>query len=336
MTTQQADQTLIKSYRYLRLAMVGLVVCLTVAVIHQSVKQGTILSSISAYYFTHAQSIFVGALIAIGVCMIALRGTTDADDILLNIGGMLAPVVAVVPTARIKDHRKILSACRESDGATIADPSITGVDCPSELALQAITEANVANNVLALLAVAYVGLVATLLFARHDRMSFDRIRLGFGIAVAVVVVVTFVFFAFRDLFVHVAHYAAAIPMFSCIVLVVIINAVRRQKVEVTDTGLRARTGQAAAALLPPRNGYAVIALLMLVAVLVGGALEVAGTYEDTIFYLEAALILLFGIFWVLQTIELLDIDPCPPRPGPASDDVLTSTPADDGRARHPA
>ena len=30
--------------------------------------------------------------------MIALRGTTDRDDILMNLGGMLAPVVALVPT----------------------------------------------------------------------------------------------------------------------------------------------------------------------------------------------------------------------------------------------
>lgn len=336
MTTQQADDTLIKSYRYLRLAMVGLVVCLTVAVIDQSVTQGTILSSISSYYFTSAQAIFVGALIAIGVCMIALRGTTDADDILLNIGGMLAPVVAIVPTARIKDQRKILDACRESDGATIVDPLIEDVDCPSELALQALTDANVANNMLALLSVAYLGLAITVLFARRDGLPFDRIRVGFGIAVAVVAAVTFVFFAFREFFVHVAHYAAAIPMFGCIVLVVIINAVRRQKVEVTQTGLRARMGQAAEALLPPRNGYAVIALLMLVAVVVGGALEWAGVYQDTIFYLEAALILLFGVFWVLQTIELLDIDPCPPKTGPSHDDGLASTLVDDGNTRSSA
>ena len=130
-STQQADETLVKSYRYLRTAMVGLVLCLTVAVIHQSLKQGTILSSISAYYFTSAQTIFVGALIAIGVCMIALRGTTDTDDILLNIGGMLAPVVAVVPTARINDLHKILTACRDSDGATFVDPVIRTSTAPT-------------------------------------------------------------------------------------------------------------------------------------------------------------------------------------------------------------
>lgn len=309
-STRQADETLVKTYRYLRSAMVGLVFCLAVAVIHQSLTQGSILSSISAYYFTSAQAIFVGALIAIGVCMIAIRGTTDADDILLNIGGMLAPVVAVVPTARIRDHRTILTACRESDGATIANPVVEDVDCPSLQALAAVTEANVANNMLALLAVAYVGLVATVLFARRDRLPFARFRVGFGIAVAIVAAVSFVFFGHRDLFVHVAHYAAAIPMFGCIVLVVIINAVRHQGVHLQGSGMVPRMKEGATALLRLRDGYARIAVAMLAAVLVGGGLAWAGTFEDTIFWLEAALILLFGVFWVVQTREQWDVDPC--------------------------
>jgi hypothetical protein len=311
-STQQADETLVKSYRYLRTAMVGLVLCLAVAVIHQSLKQGTILSSISAYYFTSAQSIFVGALIAIGVCMIALRGTTDADDILLNIGGMLAPVVAVVPTARIKDLHKILSACRDSDGATFVDPLIKDVDCPSVQALEAVTEANVANNMLALLVVAYVGLVATVLFARRDRLPIARFRVGFGIAVGIVVLASFVFVRYPLLFVDVAHYAAAIPMFGCIVVVVIINALRHKGVVIRGPGLPSKMRQVAMALVRSPDGYALIALAMLTAVVVGGGLALAGTFEDTIFWLEAALIILFGVFWVLQTREQWDVDPCAP------------------------
>ena len=314
-STQQADETLVKTYRYLRTAMVGLVLCLAVAVIHQSLKQGTILSSISAYYFTSAQTIFVGALIAIGVCMIALRGTTDADDILLNIGGMLAPVVAVGPTARINDLHKILSACRDSDGATFVDPLIRDVDCPTVQALEAVTDANVANNMLALLVVAYVGLVATVLFARRDRLPIARFRVGFGIVVGIVALVSLVFFAFPELFVRVAHYAAAIPMFGCIVLVVIINSVRHQEVQVRGSGMGPRIRQGATALARPQDGYARIAVAMLAAVVIGGALAAAGTFEDTIFWLEASLILLFGAFWVVQTREQWDVDPCAPKQG---------------------
>jgi hypothetical protein len=317
-SARQADEALVKSYRYLRCAMVGLVLCLAVAVIHQSVKQGTILSSISAYYFTSAQSIFVGALIAIGVCMIALRGTTDTDDVLLNLGGMLAPVVAVVPTARMKDYRRIVSACRESDGATTPDPVLKDVDCPSVRALADLTEANVANNMVALLTVAFVGLVATLLFARRDGLPFARFRVGFGVAVVIFALALFAFVRFRQVFIDVAHYAAAIAMFGCIVAVVIVNALRHQGVEMHGTGALPRTRQVSAALFRSPDGYAVIALAMLTAVVIGGGLGWAGTFEDTIFWLEAALILLFGAFWVLQTKEQWDVDPCAPTCGESS------------------
>jgi hypothetical protein len=314
-TAVQNDDTYIKSYRYLRAAMVGLVLCLAVAVVHQSVKQGSILTSISAYYFTSAQSIFVGALIAIGVCMIAIRGTTDADDVLLNVGGMLAPVVAVVPTARMEDYRKIVSACRESDGAILVDPILKDVDCPSVQALADVTEANVANNMWALLAVGFVGLVATLLFARRDRVPFARFRLGFGIAVAVFVLALFAFVRFREEFVHTAHYAAAIPMFACIVVVVIINALRRRGVEMGGRGLGDKASQVLRVLFRSPDGYARIAHAMLIAVVVGGGLAWAGVFEDTVFWLEAALVLLFGAFWILQTRERWDVDPCVPSSG---------------------
>jgi hypothetical protein len=311
-SVRQADETLVKTYRYLRSAMVALVLCLTVAVVHQSVKQGSILPSISAYYFTSAQAIFVGALIAIGVCMIAIRGTTDADDVLLNLGGMLAPVVAIVPTARMKDYRQIVTACRESGGAVLADPGLEDVDCPSLQALADVTEANVANNMVALLAVAYAGLVAAVLFARRDRLPIARFRVGFGIAVGIVVLASFVFVRYPLLFVDVAHYAAAIPMFGCIVVVVIINALRHKGVVIRGPGLPSKMRQVATALLRSPDGYALIALAMLTAVVVGGGLALAGTFEDTIFWLEAALILLFGVFWVLQTREQWDVDPCAP------------------------
>src|SRR5215207_981942 len=95
-----ANDTLTKSYRYLRTAMAGLLVCLAAAVVYQSVRQDDLLGSVSAYYYTSAQGIFVGALIGLGACMIALQGTTLVEDIFLNLGGVCAAIVAVVPTAR--------------------------------------------------------------------------------------------------------------------------------------------------------------------------------------------------------------------------------------------
>ena len=79
-----------KSYRYLRIAMVGLLIALAAAVFYQSSQQGSFLASVSAYYYTSAQAVFVGALIGLGASMIALQGLTDAEDQFLNLGGIFA------------------------------------------------------------------------------------------------------------------------------------------------------------------------------------------------------------------------------------------------------
>src|SRR5205085_6408417 len=56
------------------------------------------LGSISAYYYTPVRGMFAGALLAIGACLVCIRGSTTVEDILLNVAGMLAPVVALIPT----------------------------------------------------------------------------------------------------------------------------------------------------------------------------------------------------------------------------------------------
>jgi hypothetical protein len=49
-TAQQADDIAVKSYTYLRLAIVGLLIAVGTAVLYQSAHQGSFLASVSAYY----------------------------------------------------------------------------------------------------------------------------------------------------------------------------------------------------------------------------------------------------------------------------------------------
>ena len=70
----------------------------------------------SAYYYTPAQAIFVGALIGLAACMIALKGTTPVEDVFLNLGGVFAAVVAIVPTARDADYQAAVRACQDAVG----------------------------------------------------------------------------------------------------------------------------------------------------------------------------------------------------------------------------
>jgi hypothetical protein len=92
-----------KTYRYVRIGMVGATVLLGTPVLieHNTVEPACWQTSISAYYYSPVRAVFVGALMAIGLSLIVIKGSTWPEDVCLNVAGMLAPVVALVPTA---DH----------------------------------------------------------------------------------------------------------------------------------------------------------------------------------------------------------------------------------------
>ena len=106
----------LKSYRYLRLVMVGLVVLLAASVLIelQQTGFGCWRTSISSYYWTPVRGVFVGALVAIGTCLIVLKGNTPVEDVLLNVAGALAPIVAFVPILDPKE-------CQSTPWAASAD-----------------------------------------------------------------------------------------------------------------------------------------------------------------------------------------------------------------------
>lgn len=262
------DDRSVKTYRYLRVTMVGLVVILAAAVIRQLwADSGQLEPSISDYYYTPVRQVFVAALVAIGVCLVALQGNTEWEDTFLNIAGVLAPVVAFVPTpAR--------GACVDGAGVPAA------------------TADAIANNVLALLVGGLAGLIAAyVIVGRSPTTLAVRQPVGGGLAIAAVLwLATASWFAFgRGSFECGAHYTAAITMFVFIVVAVAWNA----------WGVAGRSVG-----LAPRNAYGKLALLMAATAVVLGGLTWAGALPNGIFWLEAALITLFAVFWILQSREL--------------------------------
>jgi hypothetical protein len=256
----------IKTWRYLRLAMVALVVGLLVSVGYErwKVNPGCFQTSISAYYYTPVHNYFVGALVSIGVCLYCLKGNKHEEDILLNLAGMFAPVVALVPTSGTGSCASVLTTTQDRD-------------------------VNVANNVPALLAVGFLGVGILVYLGLRDRELPPRPALiGFGVAALIWIATALVFYLDRDLFRSAAHLTAAGLMFLCIILVVCFNA--RGFKEKTD----ARS---------PRNRYGVIAGAMIVSAVVIGIAGLLG-WDYWLLLMEFALITLFAIFWVIQTIEL--------------------------------
>src|SRR4051794_1941377 len=273
----------IKTYRYLRLAMVTVSFTLlcAVAIEHLRTQPSCWQTSISAYYYTPAQSIFVGGLITIGVCMIALKASTEWEDITLNIGGMLAPVVAVVPTPGA-------GSCW-SVPVQAHDPS-----------------PNIVNNISSLLitgaAMFGVALAIALKSGRDGRTGKDgaadrrnlHYRIGFVVAGLLLLGCTGWLLVDRAGFEAEAHYTAAILLFVCLVGVTCLNA----------WGLGTKRGGSRRSKRPYANRYALIAVLMIAATvgIVGWTMLVG--WAHGLLWLETILLLLFASFWLTQTQEL--------------------------------
>ena len=78
------SQAAVKTYRYLRIAMVMVVIALAVSIaierrdVGRLLKRSCYQTSISAYYYTPVQAVFVAGLVVIGVCLIAVKATRDS------------------------------------------------------------------------------------------------------------------------------------------------------------------------------------------------------------------------------------------------------------------
>jgi hypothetical protein len=265
----------VRSYRYLRLAMVAMVLGLAVAVVHEVLRTGCWQTSLSGYYYTPVQNLFVGALVAIGVCLVSLKGNTDSEDVLLNFAGICAPFVALVP---------------------IHDPGPCGVvtgDLNRDL--------NIANNVVALLAVFGAALAALAALWWHNRGRADdeppptRIELlGYAESVLLFLAAVAVFRLQPEWFDRYGHPVAAIAMFVFVFVNVVVNAVNLYyERRGTDAPVRRL------------NRYTWIALAMVVCV-VGSVLLGWRGVEHWLLVIEAGLIGSFAVFWGLQTWELWD------------------------------
>jgi hypothetical protein len=307
---QQDNDTWVKSYTYLRTAMVLLLFGLGVAVFYQTGRQWLFLASVSAYYYTPAQGIFVGALVGLGVCMVALRGTTDAEDVFLNLGGMFAAVVAIVPTSRGSDYESAVRACEQNAEPLLTQKASTGMKCPDVMALADATRANVQNNMVALLTLGLLGLLATLLFARRDRRPQPGrartgarlwVTVGFATAAVVWAAGLLTLLTAVKSFIHYAHYVAAFGLLLCILVVAAVNARRHEKNQ-PPTAAAAPALQTMSAAVA-RYRYRWIAFAMLTVAVLGIGLLMLDVI--TLFWLEIAVAFLFALFWFVQTVEQL-------------------------------
>ena len=299
-----ADGHVISSYRYLRLALVVVTVTLGVSLLFEIVAAGCYQGSISAFYYTPVHSVFVGALFVIGVSLVALIGKDLVEDLLFNLAGFLAPIVALVPTARPTD------LCGPPERHLGISESIPGQD-PTV----ATTDLLVTNNAWALFLGFLVAFVVALLLATRSTSRLERLRqvsraswVGLGLSLLVLIIGLVWFLNWRTSFDRRAHGTSAVLMFVAIWMAVLINADFERLRPIVHRPYRWLDVR------PPtfsseskhesffRGQYKLIAWFMAIAGIVLGY-GVATGVSHAVFWLEAAEIIPFAYFWVLQTAE---------------------------------
>ena len=283
----------LRTYAAIRISIVAVILGLAVSVILEIRRvDGCVQRSLSAYYYTPARSIFVGALIALGVAMIALWGKTAAEDAFFNLAGMLAPVVAFVPTLDANSCG-ISKAVQTAQTQKSLDDALIDANAPS-----------VHNNFVALVAVLVGVLLFTLIggivrYRTTDTPPSMQALVGFiATWIAAAAAVVFFVIVYQDaddndsFFNHRLHYVSAIVLFGFVILAVAAAAVKKR----IDSGPWTAW----------EIGYWVLAVVM-----AGSALVIKltagsdGSWYDrhSTFVMEAILIGLLAVFWVVQTID---------------------------------
>ncbi len=264
----------LRSYQYLRVTMVLLLTSLAVSVLVELGRVGfdCFQGSISAYYYTPVRPIFVSALIATGCCMVAIRARDDSEDVLFNVAGMLAVIVALVPTGPPE------LGC-PTDGSKI-DRTVD-------------TASYVSNNVPALFVTGAVACVAAYMLAGAGRRATileEQRTIVRGLAfTAVAIVAGFGWYLVdQDSFLRKAHGSAAVAMFVFIGLVVKRNIGRA-------TGGYRRWYQGIVATM--------IGAALIVGIAAGVVRLADGSWRHAVLMIEILEIIPFLAFWIVQTAE---------------------------------
>jgi hypothetical protein len=279
-----------KTYRYLRIGMVGAVVLIGTSIALERSLTDCFQTSISAYYYTPVRAVFVGAMVAVGLALIVYRGKHWPEDTFLNIAGMLAPVVAFVPTTDV-------GSC----WAVTPDPlpkTPTGE-------LQGWVVDNVNNNFNALVLTGFAGLAVAGGIAVFATARGKAVHWGTWVSLTVVLAILVlgaVLKARWDDFVTGTHGWAAVALFVALILAIVANAL---DLLVIRPASPIRSIKALKQLRFAPNGWA-FAYIAIAVLMVGGAafIFIAQAFGDhKIFAVETYEIVLFAVYWTCQTVQ---------------------------------
>ena len=274
-----AHEMLKRTYRFMRLAMAMMALAILLAMVIEKLRAPGWEESISAYYYTAARPIFIGAMVAIGGFLISIKGRTNIEDISLNLAGMMAPLVPLIPP----------NQASETTGSVISRVGFSVTERQRHELL--------VNNLTTVLIVAGVSFVAVYWIGRAKGDSVNlRPHAKVGLAIAAgVAVIGVVLYVTVDAVRENSHGLAALLMFVFLWPAIVANAYSAQREKY-------------------RAWYAAIAISMLVfagAVIVG--IKAAPSWRHEVLVLEILELTPFLVYWIVQTIEQWDVGVEPPR-----------------------
>ena len=268
----------LKTYRYLRIGMVDAVLLLGISIGFEALFAAHCLqTSISAYYYTPVRAIFVGGLFTIGLALIVYKGESPWEDALLTMAGMLIPLVAIIPTINVgecwSEIPKPLPV--RADGSLA--PWVT---------------ANISNNFYSLAAAAVLASIASIRIRRKGPVGRQWHLADYALALFIVLLLGGGTLAslFWSGFDTAAHAIAALGFFVFLTLAVFAAAHNESKF---------RWG--------PRYKRLGISMLVGGALLLGLGLVGPPFWparlgpDYWVLVLEAYEIVLFGVYWGMQT-----------------------------------
>ena len=301
----------VATHMMIRIALTGVSLAIVVSVLVQRGRDDCWLTSISAYWYTDARTIFTGGLIAISICLIAYSGGTWTENLLLNLAGVLAPIVAVAPTQLGND---LDEAClgNRAPGAYDSDATINGL-----------TVYFVVLAVGAIFTIAASRALRQSLLGRRKQSADEvagkapltkaQLRASrFGrVTAALIAAVLILWWALDDEFAQHAHFPSAATMFVFLAFV----AASRTEVGSRITSkwdLYRDTTTLPSALAQRRSFpygflYGCVAIGMLATLALAGINILVDGWDYGVIAAEFALLGLFLVFWLAQTIQMRDL-----------------------------
>jgi hypothetical protein len=273
-----------RTHRYLRIALVALVLILLASVVVEVVRSGEVQPSISHYFYTPARNIFVGCLVGVSVALLALSGR-DLETALLDVAAIFAPLIALIPTGF-------------DDAPAPSSPDAIQRQCPADAdCLPAAYLPEVHNGVIVYAIAVILVVVASLVVRAKQR---QRLRgtvttsvLALGVAAALLVL-AFVpgvsdGFPFNDALPISIHFAVTIAFFLAFAAVPLVHALPGHPA--SDSPVH------------PWQRVVYVAAPTLIVIDLGLLLALMTQWPLIVFWGELAALLLFALFWLTQTIQ---------------------------------